>query len=113
MSSTTNNFITVNGSDPVQESTSVVTVNLYGSSTGRRRRLSEAIEYESTECFPYLISMTLGNASAFSLEAALDEEYEFPSCTFWNTNSSEWSGDGCFVYDITNHSVICGCTHLT
>jgi len=125
MSSTTNNFISVDPDQADQESTSVVTVNLYGSVGRRRRRLSEAIEYNSTRCFPYKISMEVENASKWDLyEMVLNVRDEdgnlksnttsaFPQCTFWDTNSSTWAGEGCYVYDIVGDTLTCGCTHLT
>ena len=77
--------------------------------------MAESYDYTMNDtCFPYKISFTMSNSSSFNYEdAVLDEDYEFPSCTFWNTTTSEWSGDGCFVYDIVNDTVTCGCTHLT
>ena len=53
------------------------------------------------------------NPKCINLSLTLDDSSAFPSCDFWNTNDSFWDTAGCFVYDITNDSVICGCTHLT
>eukprot|EP01083_Nonionella_stella_P008237 23713_1 len=44
---------------------------------------------------------------------SLDNAYRFPSCDFWNVADSLWDTAGCFVYNITNTTVTCGCTHLT
>ena len=115
MASTRNNFVP-NGDQNERRtaiSDNTITVNIYGEgSRRRRRRLAEAVEYDSNECYPYSITINVANLS-------LDHEFEwnelspFPSCEFWNTYDSYWATDGCFVYDTTNDSVICGCTHLT
>ena len=115
MASTRNNFVP-KGDRNQQRTTisdSTITVNIYGEGSGRRRRrLAEAVEYESNQCFPYLITIKLGNAS-FDYDIKLDQPAGFPSCDFWNTNASFWDTVGCFVYNVTDDSVICGCTHLT
>ena len=117
MASSRNNFVPkgTRNMNREQRSGGIVTANIYGSdsSTGRRRRLSEAVEYNTSRCYPYFITMSVSNASTFNLNVTLRESGEFPSCDFWNINDSYWDTEGCFVYDITNHSVICGCTHLT
>ena len=118
MSTTRNNFIPRRGQnlDRDQKSSSIVTANIYGSrSSGasRRRRLAEVVKYNTTQCFPYLISIQLSNSTEYALQRTLNESSNFPLCDFWNTNASYWDNTGCFVYDITNDSVICGCTHLT
>merc|ERR1711920_1072058 len=62
----------------------------------------------------YLIEIKLKNRTErYNLDWTLDKEYDFPSCDFWNVNDSYWDTDGCFVYNISNDTVICGCTHLT
>ena len=117
MASTTNNFVPKGerNANRTQRSGSIITANIYGSASRTRRRLSESVEHSTSACFPYFItmSMTMSKASSFNLSLKLDESAEFPSCDFWNTNDSYWDTDGCFVYDIINDSVICGCTHLT
>ena len=118
MSSTRNNFLPRRGRNigRNQKSSSIVTANIYGSrSPGslRRRRLTELMEYNTSQCFPYLISIQLSNSTEYALQRTLNESSNFPLCDFWNTNDSYWDTSGCFVHDITNDSVICGCTHLT
>ena len=115
MASTRNNFVPKGdqneGRTTIADST--ITVNIYGEGSGRRRRrLAEAVEYESDECFPYLITINVANLSLVD-DFALDETSDFPSCDFWNTADSYWDTAGCFVVDIRNDSMICGCTHLT
>ena len=115
MASTSNNFVPKGdqNEDRTTIADSTITVNIYGEgSRRRRRRLAQAVEYQSDECFPYLITFNVANLS-FGDDFALDQSSEFPSCDFWNTDHSYWDTAGCFVYDITNDSVICGCTHLT
>ena len=114
MSSNSNTFIpfgkrNVNRSS-IKEGT--VSGSIYSSDLSRRRRLSTEVKYNTTACFPYLITMTAPNSS-FHLNMSLDESFDFPSCDFWNTNDSYWDTSGCFIYDIVNDSIICGCTHLT
>ena len=118
VASSTNNFIPKRGRNEGrnQRSEGILTANVYGDTSRRRRRrrrLTETVEHNATECIPYFITMSLTNASSFNLSMTLENSSDFPSCDFWNTGDSYWSGAGCFVYDITNDSVICGCTHLT
>ena len=92
----------------------VVAANIYEShSYSRRRRLSETVEFETNQCFPYLITMQVSDPSLIDLDLSLDESSAFPSCDFWNTNHSFWDSVGCFVFNITDDTVTCGCTHLT
>ena len=113
MSSSVSNFISTNSSaNRSSISEGIVTANIYGSSSSRRRRLATEVEYNTTACFPYFITVTAINSS-FNLSMSLDDSADFPSCDFWNTNDSNWDTSGCFVYDIVNDSIICGCTHLT
>ena len=88
----------------------IVTATIYDSAP-RRRRLTETVK--SSQCDPYLITIELVDSMKYDLNMALSESSDFPSCDFWNTNESLWDTEGCFVYGITNDSVICGCTHLT
>ena len=116
MASSRNNFVSKEDQNvnKEQRSDGIVTANIYGSGIpSTRRRLSEAVEHNTSSCFPYFITMSVSNASSFNLNVTLRESGEFPSCDFWNINHSYWNTEGCFVYDITNDSVICGCTHLT
>ena len=115
MASSRNNFVP--NEDQNESRTTIsddtITVNIYGQgSLRRRRRLTEAVEYESDDCFPYLITINVANLT-LDHEFELDVLTEFPLCEIWNTYDSYWDTEGCFVYDITNDSVICGCTHLT
>ena len=115
MASTRNNFVPKGDQNEnrITIADSTITVNIYGEGSGRRRRrLAEAVEYESDECFPYLITINIANLSIGD-DFTLGESSEFPSCDFWNTADSYWDTAGCFVYNITNDSVICACTHLT
>ena len=114
MSSTTNNFVPKGTRNANRSSISgnIVTANIYGGSS-RRRRLAESVEYNTSNCYPYFINIAIDNTSAFNVTMSLDDSANFPSCDFWNTNVSYWDTDGCFVFDITNESIICGCTHLT
>ena len=113
VASTRNNFVPKGSRNEGRRQTSngIVTANVYGEGS-RRRRLAETVDYETDECFPYLIVIAVTNTS-IDPNMVLDESSDFPSCDFWNTNASYWDTEGCFVYDITNDSVICGCTHLT
>ena len=116
MASTRNNFVPKGDQNEDRHSITdnIITVNIYDAESGRRRLEStESLEYETNECFPYLISMKVTNTSLFNLSMSLDESSAFPSCDFWNTDDDYWDTAGCFVYNITNDSVICGCTHLT
>ena len=117
MSSSTNNFIPTGNQNANRSSISngTVTASIYSSDSSRRRRLATEVEYNSTACFPYFITVTTTNSS-FNLSMSLDDSSDFPSCDFWNSNGSNgsyWDTSGCFVYKITNDSVVCGCTHLT
>eukprot|EP01083_Nonionella_stella_P168096 566591_1 len=60
-------------------------------------------------CLPYFISMPLPDDGAFERASSL----RFPQCTFWNKSDEEWSGKGCFVYEMDNDSITCACSHLT
>ena len=116
MAASTNNFVSKRGLNEgrEQKTTDLVTANIYESrSKFSRRRLAETVEHDTNRCFPYLITMQLSNPSEFDLDLKLDESSPFPSCDFWNTNESYWDTAGCFVNDIIDDSVICGCTHLT
>ena len=116
MASSRNNFMPKGNRnvDRKQSSSDIVTVNIYDSqSSVRRRRLYEVMEHNTSTCFPYFITMSVSDASSLNLSMKLDESTNFPSCDFWNHDNSYWDTEGCFVYDITNDSVICGCTHLT
>ena len=111
-----NNFVPQNGEneDREQKSFDIVTANIYeSSSNSKRRRLFEKNEHETNECSPYLITMKLTDSSEFDLNMKLDESSAFPTCDFWNIDDDYWDTAGCFVHDITDDSVICGCTHLT
>ena len=114
MSSKTDNFIPINNQNADRSliSEGIVTANIYGSRPSGRRRLATKMEYNASACFPYLITIKATNSS-FNLSMTLGESSDFPSCDFWNTNDSYWDTAGCFVYDIVNDSIICGCTHLT
>ena len=112
-----NNFVPKRGRNPGrrQKSSSIITANIYGGSKSRRR-LAETVEFQTTRCLPYFLTMKLTDISEYAeiaLNVSFDGTSNFPSCDFWNTNDSFWDTEGCFVYDITNDSVICGCTHLT
>ena len=97
-----------------QESMELVTANIYESpSYLRRRELSETVIHETSRCFPYLITFQLSDPSKFDLDMTLDESTPFPLRDFWNISDSYWDTEGCFVYDLVDDSVICGCTHLT
>lgn len=37
----------------------------------------------------------------------------FPVCEYWDTDNYAWETDGCFVYNLSNGSVFCSCTHLS
>ena len=118
MASTTNNFVPKGEQNlnRTQRSGSIVTANIYADDSEtrrRRRRLSEAVEHNTSACSPYLITMSVSNASSFDLNMTLEKSTDFPSCDFWNIDDDYWDTAGCFVYNITNDSVICGCTHLT
>ena len=108
MSSTFDPFVPKTDEGREQQSVDVFTANIYES-----RRLTAAVEFTTNECFPYLITFQMSDSSTFDLNMTLDESSPFPSCDFWNTNESYWDSAGCYVYNITNDSVICGCTHLT
>ena len=118
MASTTSNFMP----DPTRNqnrstiSRNIVTADVRDGASRlrqRRRRLRESVKHFTSECDPYLISIKLSNPSEFEMNMTLDESSAFPSCDFWNINESYWDTEGCFVYDVTNDTVICGCTHLT
>ena len=94
----------------------IVAANIYESNPNlrrRRRRLFDSVEHESDRCFPYLITFQLSDSAEFDLNMALDESSHFPSCDFWDTTDSYWDTEGCFVVNVTDESVTCGCTHLT
>eukprot|EP01084_Bolivina_argentea_P256747 432385_1 len=58
--------------------------------------------------------MSLNQYNAFTVyDMSFNKEYNWPSCDFWNVNNASWDTYGCFVYDITNTTVTCGCSHLT
>eukprot|EP01083_Nonionella_stella_P221627 791616_1 len=111
-SNTQNNFL----SNQIRtEKSAIVSIDLSAQTGSGRRRL---INFESNECFPYLISMALKDLSvdyeSFVQNMSLGDAAAFPSCDFWNTNGSNtWDTSGCFVYSISNTSITCGCTHLT
>ena len=116
MSASLNNFIPRGDLNQYrqQESVELVTANIYEShSYLRRREFSETVIHETDRCFPYLITFQLSDPSKFDLNVTLDESIPFPLCDFWNISNSYWDTAGCFVYDLVNDSVICGCTHLT
>ena len=118
MSNTRNNFNAKNDINKGRKQESnVISVNIYGENKQlkyKRRRLQNVIEYESNQCFPYLISMEIDN-DKYDLNniLSLNKEYPFPSCDFWNINESFWDTNGCYVHNIINNTIICGCTHLT
>eukprot|EP01083_Nonionella_stella_P289770 986074_1 len=89
-----------------------ITINLYDDEQDNESRRRRLIEFESDACFPYLITMGLKD-SYNNMDMSLDHESRFPSCDFWNVTDSLWDTAGCFVYNITNATVTCGCTHLT
>lgn len=35
------------------------------------------------------------------------------TCVYWDTETSQWSPDGCYVINTTRHVTYCGCEHLT
>ncbi|XP_064077637.1 mucin-17-like [Macrobrachium nipponense] len=35
------------------------------------------------------------------------------TCVYWDTETSQWSPDGCYVINTTHHVTYCGCDHLT
>eukprot|EP01083_Nonionella_stella_P152013 486665_1 len=110
MGSSRNNFLSRQNRSQQSETVSIV---LFGEGSGSSRR--RLIEFETSACFPYLITMALRDPAAvhFNIDMELGEAFEFPSCDFWNTGSTVWDTSGCFVYSVTNSSVTCGCTHLT
>ena len=122
MTSTVSHFRSSNETNRTQQS-DTITVNIYGDDNGdtrrrrqRRRRLLKKLEVTTDRCDPYLLSIPLTVYSEYNInisEMSLGSKYDFPSCDFWNTNDSSWDTDGCFVYDITDDSVLCACTHLT
>jgi len=75
--------------------------------------LAGIIDHESDHCFPYLITMQLSEASAYSLDLSLDKASSWPSCDFWNVSAADWDTRGCFVHGVSSTTVTCGCTHLT
>jgi len=102
----------------------------------RRRRMQQTDEDESAfdlstsllastdikdRCDPYWISFNLSqNEESLytpdqrgSLSFALGENTPYPACTFWDVSRKEWSTDNCFVYNYTEHTVLCACSHLT
>ena len=116
ISSSSDNFIPKESQNEYreQESMELVTANIYESrSNSRRRVLSETMTHKTSRCVPYLITFRLSDPSKFDLNMTLEESSAFPSCDFWNISDSHWDTAGCFVHNITNDSVVCGCTHLT
>eukprot|EP01083_Nonionella_stella_P033998 93044_1 len=88
-----------------------ITINLFNGSGTRVFRTNDT-------CFPYFISMNIPSKYSGAFERALTgdwyhETIQFPQCTFWNVSEEEWSGEGCFVYEMNSDSVTCACTHLT
>eukprot|EP01083_Nonionella_stella_P128448 389248_1 len=113
MASSRNYFVSKQLNRTQQSNT--VSVNIYNDIVmNRHRQLSESEpnEYESTSCFPYLITMQLIDFT-YNDTMTLDTSYAFPSCDFWNVSDSLWDTSGCFVYDISDATIICACTHLT
>eukprot|EP01083_Nonionella_stella_P215889 776573_1 len=104
MASSRNNFVSKQNINRTQQS-DTVSINIYNSG-------SILNEYESNSCYPYLITM---EASDFNYDddMALGDGHVFPSCDFWNATDSLWDTTGCFVYDISDSTVVCACTHLT
>ena len=71
-------------------------------------------DYQSDRCYRYLISIKLTDiTNAYNLSMILDESYSFPSCDFWNVSATFWDTAGCFVHNISNDTITCGCIHLT
>jgi len=110
-----NPFLSTKTKEKVRQSPTITTTASGTSRRRRRRRLAEDMAFESNECFPYLISMQLSNTS---LEFDLDFKFgvgnfSWPSCEFWSTGETQWDTSGCFVYNISNSTITCGCTHLT
>eukprot|EP01083_Nonionella_stella_P301832 1037784_1 len=104
MASSNNHFVSKHTRTQASDT---ISVNIYNVS-------SEPNEYQSTSCFPYLITMQLTDFDYVSDgNMSLGETYPFPSCDFWNITDSLWDTTGCFVYNLTNETVTCGCTHLT
>jgi len=111
MSSTQSNFISKNTTqreNRTQES-EVVTATMYDAIS------SVSILLQVDNCFPYLLTMELSPAAAasYSLDFDFNSSSDWPQCDFWNVQDSQWSNIGCFVYNITNTTVTCACTHLT
>ena len=74
------------------------------------------VGFTSDLCAPYLIEIDINadilndNIDAISNS---DNNIFYPNCTFWNITSNEFDNNNCYVYNFTNHSVICACNHLT
>ena len=119
MSTIKNDFIPKHGKNRGRKSQSnSVTINVYNGNNQKRRLQTDIIEDTITsECFPYLITLNNNNNSLFeqmkSYAYELKKNYRFPSCDFWNVSASEWDTSGCVLYDITNETMVCACTHLT
>ena len=72
--------------------------------------------YGTSSCSPYLISIDVLDGSVLSdlnEGLTLGETATFPQCTFWNQSDSLWDPAGCFVFNVSNVTVVCACTHLT
>eukprot|EP01083_Nonionella_stella_P110621 323842_1 len=106
MSSSRSNFIS---KQERNQTSDTVSINIYNDVDDK------ANEYESNSCFPYLITMRLTNSNLFDdyRNMSLKHTSIFPSCDFWNVADSLWDTTGCFVYNVTNTTVTCGCTHLS
>ena len=122
MSSSVSGQLRTSGEDIV--TSDIVSINIYESGVNRtRRRLSEkgdttnkVVEYSASSCSPYLISIDVPDEMVladFYSHLTLDEVANFPSCRFWNQSNSLWDPAGCFVFNISNITVVCACTHLT
>eukprot|EP01084_Bolivina_argentea_P164123 285381_1 len=108
----------------------VLTINLYESGSSRRRRMltetdtnrrrlisDNKLDFNASSCFPYLISIDVQNETVVDEtnndDWSLNDVGIFPSCRYWNGEVAEWDPQGCFVYNISNVTVICACIHLT
>eukprot|EP01084_Bolivina_argentea_P199591 341495_1 len=76
------------------------------------------LEYYVSICKPYFITIPITLSSKYKLtdtaqgKFILNGNNIFPHCEYLQLNGL-FNDNGCFVYDYTNESVICACSHLT
>jgi hypothetical protein len=93
------------------ENSDIVSINMYDNTS------TSAIEYAAETCEPYYITITM---SVTDLSPSLDADSfdlgssaVYPACNFWANTSGNWSSSGCYVFNYTNTTVTCACSHLT